>query len=236
MGSGPQSVRDEGGVLALLDLDGTLVDREAGFQVWAQTLVKDHSLGRGALAWLTATDLAVKERDRFFALVGERFPVVGDTVALWDDYRARMPQLAPVFPGVLDALIRLRLQGWRLGVVTNGQVDNQMGKLRRSGVLDLLDGWCISAEAGIRKPDPRVFQLARARCGVPDEDLCWVVGDDPDLDIAGGQASGMSTVWVSHGRAWGTASRPPDRTGHTPAQALNHLDVDRPLSGRDESQ
>ncbi|MDQ2788248.1 MAG: HAD family hydrolase [Actinomycetota bacterium] len=222
-------------MLALLDLDGTLVDRAAGFQVWAQALVKDHALGDEALAWLTATDLAVKERDRFFALLGERFPVVGDTAALWDDYRARMPHLAPVFPGVLDALIRLRQQGWRLGVVTNGRVDNQLGKLRRSGVLDLLDGWCVSEETGIRKPDPRVFLLARARCGVPAEDLCWVVGDDPDLDVAGGQASGMPTVWVSHGRVWASTARPPDRTGSTPVQALNHLDVDRPLTGRGQS-
>ena len=40
-------------------------------------------------------------------------------------------------------------------IVTNGRVDNQLGKLRRSGVLDLLDGWCVSEETGIRKPDPR---------------------------------------------------------------------------------
>ena len=223
-------------MLALLDLAGTLVDREAGFRVWAQALIKDHALGDEALAWLTATDLAVKERDRFFALVSQRFPAVGNVTALWDDYRARMPHLTPLFSGVLDALTRLRQQGWRLGVVTNGRVDNQLSKLRRSGVLDLLDGWCVSEETGIRKPDPQVFLLARARCGVPAKDLCWVVGDDPDLDIAGGQASGMPTVWVSHGRAWPTAARPPDRTGHTPAQALNHLDVNPLLTGHGESQ
>ncbi|MGH3855302.1 MAG: HAD family hydrolase [Pseudonocardiaceae bacterium] len=135
-------------MLALLDLDETLVDRKAGFQVWAQALVKEHALGDEALAWLTATDLAVTERGRFFALVGERFPVVGSPGALWDDYSARMPYLAPVFPGVLDALARLRTRDWRLGVVTNGRVDNQLGKLRRSGVLDLLDGWCVSEETG----------------------------------------------------------------------------------------
>ncbi|MGH3826746.1 MAG: HAD family hydrolase [Pseudonocardiaceae bacterium] len=87
----------------------------------------------------------------------------------------------------------------------------------------------------MRKPDPGLFLLAWARCGVPAHDRYWVVGDDPDLDIAGGQASGMRTVWVSHGRAWDTAARPPDRTGHTPAQALNHLEVDRPRTGRGES-
>jgi hypothetical protein len=41
-------------------------------------VLKDHALGDKAQAWLTATDLAVKERDRFFALVSQRFPGVGN--------------------------------------------------------------------------------------------------------------------------------------------------------------
>ena len=48
-----------------------------------------------------------------------------------------------------------------MGVVTNGWVDNQIGKLRRAGILALLDGWCVSDEVGIRKPDPAIFALAR---------------------------------------------------------------------------
>jgi hypothetical protein len=42
-------------------------------------------------------------------------------------------------------------------------VDNQIGKLRRTGILALLDGWCVSEEVGIRKPDPAIFALARQR-------------------------------------------------------------------------
>jgi len=218
--AGVIALRDDLSVLVLVDLDGTLIDREQGFHRWAQALVENHDLGNEALGWLEKTDLAVKERGRFFALVGEHFPVVGDMAALWDDYRAQMPQLAPPFPGVSEALTRLREQGWRLGVVTNGRVDNQVGKLRRTGILDLLDDWCISEEVGIRKPDPAIFLLARQRCGVPDGEQCWVVGDDPQLDIAGGRASGMRTIWVSHGRWWPAGDPPPHRTGQTPAQAF----------------
>jgi len=156
-------LRDDLSVLALVDLDGALVDREQGFHRWAQALVENHDLGNEALVWLEKTDLAVKERGRFFDLVGEHLPVVGDTAALWDDYRAQMPQLAPPFTGVIEVLTRLREQGWRLGVVTNGRVDNQVGKLRRTGILDLLDGWCVSEEVGIRKPDPAILSLRGER-------------------------------------------------------------------------
>lgn len=208
-------------VLALIDLDGTLVDRDRGCALWARGFVAERDLGEGALTWLEQTDREVKERGEFFALVSERFPAAGSASVLWNDYRAQMPGLAPAFPGVLDALARLRERGWRLGVVTNGRVDNQIGKLRRTGILALLDGWCVSEEAGIRKPDPTIFALARQRCGALRDPCCWVVGDDPSLDIAGGSASGMGTIWVSHGRPWSAVEYRPDRIGSTPVQALS---------------
>ncbi len=147
-------------MLALID--GTLVDRDRGCALWARGFVAERDLGEGALTWLEQTDREVKERGEFFALVSERFPAAGSASVLWHDYRAQMPGLAPAFPGVLDALARLRERGWRLGAVTNGRVDNQIGKLRRTGILALLDGWCVSEEAGIRKPDPTIFACAGA--------------------------------------------------------------------------
>jgi HAD superfamily hydrolase (TIGR01549 family) len=212
-------------VLALMDLDGTLVDRDAAFRLWAQDFVTNHALGDGALDWLEQADRTVKARGKFFALVTQRFPGIGVASALWDDYRAQMPQLVSAFPAVVEVLSRLRERGWRLGVITNGRRDNQLGKLRRIGALDLLDGWCVSEEVGVRKPDPGVFVLARQRCGVADGAPCWVVGDDPELDIAGAVTSGMRTIWVSHGRQWPCVDCRPERIGQTPSQALALLDT-----------
>jgi HAD superfamily hydrolase (TIGR01509 family) len=206
-------------MLALLDLDGTLVDRDTGFDLWARRFVENERLDAEALGWLKEADRAVKERGRFFTLVRERFGIGRDTDSLWDDYRAQMPLLTVPFVGVIDALADLRADGWRLAVVTNGQVDNQMGKLRRSGILDLLDGCCVSEKIGIRKPDPAIFTIARARLGLTCAP-CWVVGDDPELDVAGGRSTGLRTIWVSHGRSWPAGDSPPDQNAETPAAAL----------------
>lgn len=59
-------------MLALTDLDKTLVDRDAAFHLWAQDFVTSHALGDGTLAWLKQTDRTVKPRDRFFALRPDR--------------------------------------------------------------------------------------------------------------------------------------------------------------------
>lgn len=164
----------------------------------------------------------MKELGRFFRLVAERFPHVGDPAEVWADYRTRMPELAPAFPGVREGLLALRKSGWRLGVVTNGRSDNQLGKLRRTALLDLFDCCCVSEDVGVRKPDPAIFALARSRCGANGDTNCWVLGDDPELDISGGHASGMRTIWVSHGRPWTHAYRP-DHIAITPAEALATL-------------
>jgi len=42
--------------------------------------------------------------------------------------------------------------------------------------LALLDACCISGELSIRKPDPRIFEIAAARCGESLDDA-WMIGD-----------------------------------------------------------
>jgi putative hydrolase of the HAD superfamily len=127
---------------------------------------------------------------------------------------------------VLDGLVGLRAAGWRLGAVTNGQPDNQVAKLRRTGLADHLDGWCVSAEVGVRKPDPAIFRLAARRCGRSIEDGSidgWMVGDSAELDVDGGRRAGLATFWVSHGRPWPADRTPPDRVASDTHLAIQSL-------------
>jgi FMN phosphatase YigB (HAD superfamily) len=46
--------------------------------------------------------------------------------------------------------------------------DNQLGKIRNTGVSEVVDAWGVSDELGVRKPDPEVFRIAGLgglRCG-----------------------------------------------------------------------
>jgi len=59
----------------------------------------------------------------------------------------------------------------------------------------------VSEEAGVKKPDPRIFEMAVARLKVrPDE--CVYVGDHPRNDIEGAGKSGMRTVWIKVNQPW----------------------------------
>jgi FMN phosphatase YigB (HAD superfamily) len=52
-----------------------------------------------------------------------------------------------------------------------------------------------SAEAGVRKPDPRIFEAALAAVGCPPARAIYV-GDSFEIDIAGGRAAGIRSVLI----------------------------------------
>lgn len=130
-------------MLAVLDLDGTLVDRDAGF-----------------CTWLRAWDQEAKERGAFFAGLVDHFGLAVDPDALWKQYRVVTPHITPAFEGVPPGLVALRQRGWRLVVVSNGRADNQLGKLRRTGLAELLDDRFISEQP---QPADTCAEVRRSR-------------------------------------------------------------------------
>lgn len=73
-----------------------------------------------------------------------------------------------------------------------------------------------AAEAGVGKPDPRMFQLALARLGEPPEAMLHV-GDHPEHDVLGAYNAGVRAVWVNRAGACYPEHLPP------PIARLPHL-------------
>jgi putative hydrolase of the HAD superfamily len=209
--------------LLLVDLDDTLIDRKAAFASWVRSFARRHRLEDGAVDRLVGHDLDGREsRERFFSWVLERWrlPVTADR--LLAEYDESLPgRFPPVDAEAVAALTDLRAAGWKVGVVTNGS-RRQRRKMEATGAIGLLDGWCISDEVGVRKPDPAIFALAARRCGAPLRGG-WMVGDSAEADVAGGCAAGLHTAWVSHGRAWERGDLAPDLAVGTFVEAVSDL-------------
>ena len=94
-------------MLALLDLDGTLVDQDAGFRTWLAGFVAEHGLDDAGRAWLHAWDQEAKQRGAFFAGLVDHFGLAVHPHALWKQYRAVMPHVTPAFEGVQPGLVAL---------------------------------------------------------------------------------------------------------------------------------
>jgi len=90
-------------------------------------------------------------------------------------------------------------RGFALGVVSNG-CGNVEGLCREFGFAPYLKVIVDSHRAGVRKPDPAIFQIAQAQIGVGAGDTL-VVGDSFDRDVAPARRAGMMTAWLQPDRS-----------------------------------
>ncbi|MDP4198445.1 MAG: HAD-IA family hydrolase [Bacteroidota bacterium] len=121
-------------------------------------------------------------------------------------YRANYQSSWRAMPGAEKLLRALRHRGVKTSIVTNNLVEEQMSKLARCGLLELLDSITISEEAGFSKPDARIFQIALDRLGLEAQETV-MIGDAWENDILGARAAGIRSVWYN-----AYSSEPPERT------------------------
>lgn len=186
--------------LLLVDLDGTLIDRNRAFRAAAVRFLAGCGIADDP-AWLLEQDGdGYTPRAELAAALQARYPQLpGPAVAAFLD-RGAADDVELDRP-VRDGLAALRAEGWRLAVVTNGGVEQQRAKLTRTGLDRLTDVQVISEAVGLRKPDPAIFALAAELSG-RSAAAAWVVGDSAGNDIAGAVAAGCRSVWVGDGRDW----------------------------------
>lgn len=86
---------------------------------------------------------------------------------------------------------------FRLGLLSNFD-DAQCGRevLLDTGVADLFEAIIISAEAGLRKPNPLIYERILAMLQV-EPDAVLFVGDTPREDVLGPRRAAMRVAWVN---------------------------------------
>lgn len=103
-----------------------------------------------------------------------------------------------LYEDVQPALAMLRARGLRLGIISNW--DKRLRTIvREMGLEPMFDRVTISAEEGVRKPNPVIFERALAALGVAPEEAMHI-GDLVEDDIVGARAAGMRGVLVDRGR------------------------------------
>jgi putative hydrolase of the HAD superfamily len=206
--------------LLLLSLDNTLIDRDGAFRAWGRDFLEKIGAPEYDLDWLQSVDADGMTPDWDLAdAIQERYRLRITSLDLVDMVREGVLERMRLDPLVACALGIAEDAGWVPVVVTNGETRLQEEKLRRTGLDRYLADWVISEEAGVRKPNPRIFGIAaeRARMRLAG---AWVVGDAPEVDIAGAEAIGAPSVWLHRGRPWLETRFSPTRTADSPIAAL----------------
>jgi putative hydrolase of the HAD superfamily len=97
-----------------------------------------------------------------------------------------------------EAVVKDLARDHRLALVTNGAPDVQREKLSHTALASSFDVTIISAEIGVGKPDPRIFEAALAGLDLAPEDAA-MVGDSLARDVAGAHAAGLRAIWIDRG-------------------------------------
>lgn len=99
------------------------------------------------------------------------------------------------FDGVREMLLDLKAAGGRVFLLSNAQSCFTIDELHATELYDIFDGILISSDAGVKKPDMRIFDIAFDRFSITAENSIYV-GNDMRDDILGASGVGMRTVYI----------------------------------------
>lgn len=136
------------------------------------------------------TSLSPMELDELVTELGPILRPEGRASALW-----RM-----VMPGVPEALDRMQRRGLTLAVISNSD-GTCANSLEEAGLLRYMNFVIDSAEVGVEKPDPRIFEIALARCGA-DPRRTLYVGDLYHADVTGARGAGLHALLLDPYGDW----------------------------------
>lgn len=109
-----------------------------------------------------------------------------------------------LYPGVTEALKKLRADGYRLWLLSNAQRVFTAFELNALGLAPYFNGIYISSDFSCRKPDIRFFDALLTEQNL-NRKTCLMIGNDLQTDIAGAKNAGLDTLYMH------TNLTPPDQ-------------------------
>jgi HAD superfamily hydrolase (TIGR01549 family) len=177
---------------------------------------------------LTAEEARAERFERLFAFAG--VPIGRDEAR--DAARAYRAAYVAAWRPVAFAselLAALHVQA-PIGLVTNNVAAEQRQKIAACGFEACLDAIVISEEAGVTKPDPRIFKIALERLGQQAEGTV-MVGNSWETDILGARAAGIRPIWFNPSGAPSPDPSVTEFSSLQPTEDLLSVVLARPSAG-----
>lgn len=111
-------------------------------------------------------------------------------------YRNQTPMIK-MYDGVSQMLVRLKLQGKKLGIITDGRVEGQKKKIVALGLEPFVDDIIITDELGgieFRKPNETAFRMMQDKWQLPFEKMIYI-GDNPKKDFIAPEQLEMESLY-----------------------------------------
>jgi YjjG family noncanonical pyrimidine nucleotidase len=195
------------------DLDHTLWDFEKNSALAFETILKKHRIEVDIQAFvkhyvpinmqywelyrhdkITQYELRIGRLKDTFALVN--YQTDDETILLLaDEYVHYLPTFNHLFEGAIEILTYLKAK-YRLHIITNGFKAIQAGKLKNTNLDAYFNTVTDSEMAGVKKPNPKIYQYALSRSNVKKENAI-MIGDCIDADVNGALKFGIDAIWFN---------------------------------------
>jgi len=108
------------------------------------------------------------------------------------EYITNLAAFNNLLPNTVEILNYLKPK-YRLHIITNGFEEVQTRKLVNSNISEYFDQVINSEMAGVKKPNPEIFELALKKANTA-ADKSLMVGDNIEADILGAKAVGFHAL------------------------------------------
>lgn len=108
------------------------------------------------------------------------------------EYIHYLPQFNHLFEGTIEVLDYLKPK-YKLHIITNGFQEVQAGKMKNSGIEKYFQTITNSEIAGVKKPNPKIFEYALSSAQAHKESSI-MIGDCLDADVNGALSFGIDAI------------------------------------------
>lgn len=203
--------------MIFFDLDGTLLDHknsetlgikafyekykghfelgeESFYQQWCQ--ISNKNFNRFLKGELTFDQQRIERIKEIFGLSNMRLT---DSEARFEfeEYLSVYENNWKPFEDVVPCLQELTT--YKLGIISNGDLEQQSLKLERMGIKHFFTDIITAGEVGIAKPNIELFMVACNRANTHPQE-CWYIGDDLYTDILPCEEAGIKGIWLNRKR------------------------------------
>ena len=195
------------------DLDHTLWDFETNSDIAFNTIFKKHNVkvdlekflnyyrGINQKYWKLYRDEKVTKEELRVGRLNDTFKIIKfeatnnliDNLAV--DYIEYLPNNNQLFEGTYELLDYLK-PNYQMHIITNGFIEVQSKKIINSGLDQYFKQIITSEDAGVKKPNPYIFNYALNKAGALSNESV-MIGDNWEADIMGAKNVGLDVIFCN---------------------------------------
>ncbi|MDL2258273.1 HAD family hydrolase [Eubacteriales bacterium OttesenSCG-928-K08] len=166
-------------------------------------------------SWATKCWVELNEQDLWRKFLAPEYPqeLVEENAVELTFLLRQFKGLRYVADNAMEVVQELTKRGYKLGIISNVITSRELPDwLEEDGFAPYFSPVVLSSLTGIRKPDPRIFQIALDEAKI-DPVYCAYIGDNVERDMGGAAKVGFGMkILIDHKRAVDRSSFTPDTT------------------------